>query len=109
MAVRVLIIKRDKLGDLLLTTPVLVRLAAALPRAQIHLLANDYNGWVVEGHPALAQTWRYPRIREGGRLRLAAAAAQIPLAWRLHREHFDWAIVMGGDESHRAIRRAILT
>ena len=106
---RVLIVKRDKLGDLLLTTPVLARLAAALPHAHIHLLANDYNGWIVEGHPALARIWLYPRVREGGRLRLAAAARQIPLAWRLRHERFDWAIVMGGDESHRGIRRAIAT
>jgi len=106
---RVLIVKRDKLGDLLLTTPVLAHLASALPHAEIHLLANDYNAWVVRGHPALARVWQYPRVREGRRLRLAAAAAQLPLAWRLRRQRFDWAVVMGGDESHRAIRRAIAT
>ena len=106
---RVLIVKRDKLGDLLLTTPVLERLAGGLPHAEIHLLANDYNAWVVRDHPALARIWQYPRVREGGRLRLAAAAAQIPLAWRLRRQRFDWAFVMGGEESHRAIRRAIAT
>jgi len=106
---RVLIVKRDKLGDLLLTTPVLERLAGALPHAEIHLLANDYNAWVVRGHPALARVWQYPRVREGGRLRLAAAAAQVPLAWRLRRQRFDWAFVMGGEESHRAIWRAIAT
>lgn len=106
---RVLIVKRDKLGDLLLTTPVLERLAGGLPHAEIHLLANDYNAWVVRDHPALARIWQYPRVREGGRLRLAAAAAQVPLAWRLRRQRFDWAFVMGGEESHRAIRRAIAT
>ncbi|HEX6137857.1 MAG TPA: hypothetical protein VF059_09375 [Casimicrobiaceae bacterium] len=108
-ASRVLIVKRDKLGDLLLTTPILARLASALPQAQIHLLANDYNAWVVDGHPALARTWAFPRVRDGGRLRLAAAVAQVPLAYRLRRQRFDWAFVMGGDESHRGIRRAIAT
>ena len=106
---RVLIVKRDKLGDLLLTTPVLARLASAVPQAEIHLLANDYNAWVVEGHPALVRTWTFPRVRDGGRLRLAAAAAQLPLAYRLRQQRFDWAFVMGGDESHRGIRRAIAT
>ena len=106
---RVLIIKRDKLGDLLLTRPVLARLAAGLPHAEIHLLANDYNAWVARDHPALAHTWVYPRTRSEGRLHVAAALRQVPLGWRLRHQRFDWALVMGGDESHRAIRRALAT
>lgn len=104
---RVLIVKRDKLGDLLLTTPVLARLHAALPHAEIHLLANDYNAWVLEGHPALARTWVYPRARDGGRLRLAALFTRFALHRALRAQRFDWAFVMGGDESHRGVRRAI--
>lgn len=106
---RVLIVKRDKIGDLLLTTPILAHLASALPRADIHLLANDYNAWVVAGHPALARLWVYPRVRHEGRLRPAAALAHLPLAWKLRRARFDWAIAMGGEESPRAVRRAIAT
>lgn len=106
---RVLIIKRDKLGDLLLTRPVISRLADALPHAEIHLLANDYNAWVARDHPALARTWVYARARRGRRLHMLAALRQIPLRWELRRQQFDWAIVMGGDESHRAIRRALAT
>jgi ADP-heptose:LPS heptosyltransferase len=103
----VLIVKRDKLGDLLLTSPVLARLHDALPGAEIHLLANDYNAWVLEGHPALARTWVYPRTRAGGRLRLGALVTQVALRRALRAQRFDWAFVMGGDESHRGIRRAI--
>ena len=106
---RVLIVKRDKIGDLLLTTPVIAHLASALPHAQIHLLANDYNAWVVAGHPGLARLWIYPRVRHEGRLRPAAALAHLPLAWHLRRARFDWAIAMGGEESPRAVRRAIAT
>jgi ADP-heptose:LPS heptosyltransferase len=40
-------------------------------------------------------------------LRLRAALSQLPLFWQLRRQRFDYAIVMGGDESHRGIRRAI--
>lgn len=104
---RILIVKRDKLGDMLLTTPVLEHLAAVAPAAEIHLLANDYNAWVAHHHPALARTWTYPRARSGRRLRLRALAAQLPLLLRLRRQRYDWALVMGGDESHRAIRRAL--
>jgi heptosyltransferase III len=106
---RILLIKRDKLGDLLLSTPVFAHLKSVLPDAQIHLLANDYNAWVARGHPALARTWEYPRVQQAGRMRLGAALAQIPLAWQLRRQRFDWAIVLGGDETHRGVRRAIGT
>ena len=44
---KVLIVKRDKLGDLLLTTPMLAHLKASRPQVEVHLLANDYNAWVV--------------------------------------------------------------
>jgi heptosyltransferase III len=108
-AVRVLLIKRDKLGDLLLTTPILAHLHAARPDVELHLLANDYNAWVVRDHPALARLWIYPRVRAGGRVRLAAAFAQVPLWLRMREQRFDAAVVMGGDESHRAIRRALGT
>ena len=106
---RILIVKRDKLGDLLLARPVISRLAAAVPEAEIQLLANDYNAWVARDHPALARTWAFARVRNGRRLDLLAAARQVPLHFALRRERFDWAIVMGGDESHRAIRRALAT
>ena len=106
---RLLIVKRDKLGDLLLTRPVIARAKALVPAAEIHLLANDYNAWVARDHPALARTWIYPRVRSGGRVHPLAALTQIRLGWRLRRERFDWAFVMGGDESHRAVRRAIAT
>ena len=104
---RILVVKRDKLGDLLLTTPVLAHLAAAVPDVEVHLLANDYNAWVVAGNPALARVWVYRRVRHGGRVRLGAALAQVPLAWQLRRAGFDAAIAMGGEESPRAIRRAM--
>ena len=106
---RILLVKRDKLGDLLLTRPVIGELARALPHAEIHLLANDYNAWVARDHPALARTWVFPRVRTGRRVHLSAALRQLPLALQLRRERFDWALVMGGDESHRAIRRALAT
>ncbi|MBA3506848.1 MAG: lipopolysaccharide heptosyltransferase family protein, partial [Betaproteobacteria bacterium] len=43
---RVLVVKRDKLGDLLLTTPVLAHVKSVRPDIELHLLANDYNAWV---------------------------------------------------------------
>lgn len=63
---KVLVIKRDKLGDLLLATPMLAQLKREVPGAEVHLLANDYNAWVVVGNPHVDRLWVYRRVRSGG-------------------------------------------
>ena len=101
---KILVLKRDKIGDLLLTTPMLERLKAALPQAQVHLLANDYNAWVVEGNPHFDRLWVYRRVKSGRRISLAAAWQWLRLRAQLRRERYDWVIVGNGDESTRAVR-----
>jgi ADP-heptose:LPS heptosyltransferase len=104
---RILVVKRDKIGDLLLTTPLIEHLRTALPGAEVHVLANDYNAWVVDGHPAITRLWVYGRTRHGGRVRIDAAVAQLAQFVGLRAQRFDVAIAAGGEESPRAIRRAL--
>ncbi len=104
---KILVVKRDKIGDLLLTTPLLAHLKAALPDAAIHVLANDYNAWVVAGNPDVERVWVYRRTRHAGRVRIGAAAGQLRQFFGLIGERFDVAIAAGGEESPRAIRRAL--
>lgn len=104
---KVLVLKRDKLGDMLLTTPLLARLKAALPAVETHLLANHYNAWVVAGNPHVDRLWVYRRVRHGGRVDLRAAWDWLWQRRALRRERFDWVIVANGDESPRAIRRGL--
>lgn len=104
---KILVIKRDKIGDLLLTTPMLRRLRQALPNAEIHLLANDYNAWVVAENPDIDKLWVYDRVKVGKKLRVTAVLKQTWLEFKLRFQHFDVAIVAGGDESKRAIKRAL--
>jgi ADP-heptose:LPS heptosyltransferase len=104
---KILVIKRDKIGDLLLTTPMLAHLKASLPGAEVHLLANDYNSWVVAGNPNLDRLWTYRRVRQAGRFSLAAAWGQARQYFDLRRQGYDAAIVANGEESPRAIQRAL--
>jgi ADP-heptose:LPS heptosyltransferase len=104
---KILVIKRDKIGDLLLTTPLLARLKAGLPQAETHLLANDYNAWVVAGNPHVDRVWVYRRVRHAGRVSLGAAWQWLLQGAALRRERYDWVIVANGDESPRAIRRGL--
>jgi ADP-heptose:LPS heptosyltransferase len=104
---KILVVKRDKLGDLLLTTPMLAHLKASLPQAEVHLLANDYNAWVVEDNPHLDRLWVYSRVRHAGGLRFSSILDNLKVHWRLRRERYDWVIVANGTYSHRAVRRAL--
>jgi len=80
---KILVIKRDKIGDLLLTTPMLRHLRNALPNAEIHLLANDYNSWVVAENPDIDKLWVYDRVKVGKKIRAMAAIKQAWLEFRL--------------------------
>ena len=103
---KILVIKRDKIGDMLLTTPMLQHLKQSLPQAQVHVLANDYNAWVIRDNPNVDRIWIYNRVRTGKEVSLWAAIKQAFLMIRLRYERYDVAIVAGGDESKRAIARA---
>ncbi len=104
---RILVVKRDKIGDLLLTTPLLAHLRRTRPRDEIHLLANDYNAWVVRDNPSVDRLWVYSRVRTGRKVSVPAAFASGWQLVQLRRQRFDVAIVANGAESHRAIKRAL--
>jgi heptosyltransferase III len=104
---KILIIKRDKIGDLLLTTPMLAHLRRSLPQAEVHLLANDYNAWVVAGTEDVDRVWIYRRVRSGNRVNPAAALGIVWQNLQLRREKFDVAIVANGSPSPRAIERGV--
>lgn len=104
---KILIVKRDKLGDLLLTTPMLAWLRQALPEATIDVMANDYNAWVVTGNPDINQLWILPRVKHAGKVRIGAFFENLRLSWKLRQERYDWVLVGNGEESPRAIRRGL--
>lgn len=103
---KMLIIKRDKIGDLVLTLPIFELVKSHRPDIELHLLANTYNGWVVENNPHIGKLWLYPRVREGGRISLKALIVQLWQITQLRRERFDWIVVAGGSASKRANYRA---
>lgn len=104
---KILIVKRDKLGDMIVTTPMLRVLRTALPDAEIHLLAAEYNLWVVDGNTCIDQRWSFGRARTGKKIHWGAALGQLKLYLHLKREKFDFAIAAGGEASHRALSRTL--
>ncbi len=103
---RILVLKRDKLGDMLLTTPLLAVLRQRLPGAAIEVLASDYNAWVLGGNPHVDRVWVYRRSRVGNGISVVGGLQQAILGARLRFERFDVAIAAQGESSPRATRRA---
>ena len=60
---RILIIRRDNIGDLVCTTPLLRALRQRLPGAWIGALVNSYNAPVLEGNPDLDQVFVYTKAK----------------------------------------------
>ncbi|HUI64757.1 MAG TPA: glycosyltransferase family 9 protein [Bacteroidota bacterium] len=52
---RILVVRTDRLGDVILTLPVLTALRQCFPHAHLAMLLSRYAGAIVEGSPALDQ------------------------------------------------------
>lgn len=86
---RLLVVLPNWVGDVVLATPVLAALRAALPQAHIAYLHREYVGEIVHGcrwHDA-SITW--PTARG-----LSVVAATLDLARRIARERFDTALLL---------------
>ena len=103
---KILVLKRDKVGDMLLTTPMLRVLREAMPDARIEVLASDYSAWVLDGNRDVDRVHVYRRTRIGNRISILGAMQQVALFTRLRFADLDVAIAAGGEASPRATRRA---
>ena len=56
-----LVIRRDNIGDLVCTLPLIVALRKRHPKARIEALVNSYNRDVLQGHPALDAVHAYTK------------------------------------------------
>ena len=65
---RILIVRRDNIGDLACTTPLLAGLRAQLPRAWLGTLVTTYNAEVLARNPALDEIFVFEKLkhRSGG-------------------------------------------
>lgn len=87
----ILVIRRDNIGDLICTTPLLAALRRNWPQAWIGVLANRYNAPILAGNPDLDSCFAYEKAkhRAAGRSRLAVWGATATLLWRLRRMRLD--------------------
>jgi ADP-heptose:LPS heptosyltransferase len=93
--VKFLVVRRDNIGDLVLTTPVFAALKAHFPGCRVEALANTYNAPILEGHPDLDAVHAYKKDKhlDAGESRLANWKARLAQYVRLRGARFDTVIV----------------
>ncbi len=100
---RILVVRRDNIGDLVLTTPLISALRAARPQAWIGALVNSYNAPVLDGNPDLDAVFAYDKAKHRpDRSRAAVFADTARLLWSLRRQRIDHVILAGPGAQRQA-------
>jgi heptosyltransferase III len=104
----ILIIRRDNIGDLVCTTPLIGALRRRYPQAHIAALVNTYNRPVLEGHPDLDAVYAYAKAKHRlpGQSRLAVYWDKFVLMRKLRARRFDYALLAAPDPGASALRLA---
>ncbi len=96
---RILVIRTDLLGDVVMSLPAVSALKNAYPLAEIHMLALPYTEPLLEGSPYLHRLWTYDvnRLRRPRQLLSRAAWAEfLDLIAELRAQRFDLALSLFG-------------
>lgn len=95
---RILVIRRDNIGDLVCTTPLLRALRQQLPAARIEVLATKYNQAVLKNNPDIDALHFYVKAkhREKGEGVLGIYWQRLRMLWQLRRRCFDLVLIAGG-------------
>lgn len=98
---RILVIRRDNIGDLVCTTPLLAALRAQCPASEIAALVNRYNAPVLARNPDLDAVHAYQKTkhRESDESVLGLHVRRVRTLVALRRQRFDWLLLPGGAQA----------
>ncbi|WP_083460611.1 glycosyltransferase family 9 protein [Gulbenkiania mobilis] len=105
----ILVIRRDNIGDLVCTTPLLDALRQHFPGSRIAVVVNSYNAQVLDEHPAVNRVYVYTKLkhRRPGQSLMATVWQRLCMYRALRRERFDYAIVASSGYARNAVRLAM--
>lgn len=95
MSLRILVVRRDNIGDLVCATPMLAALRNRHPDAHIAALVNSYNAGVLSGNPAVDAVHAYTKLKhlDPGQTWTGAVLARLKLYAALRKPPFDYVIL----------------
>jgi len=107
-ALKILLIRRDNIGDLVCTTPLISALRRRYPHAHIAALVNTYNRQVLEGHPDLDALYAYAKAKHRlpGQGLAAVYWDRFALMLKLRAQRFDYALLAAPHPGAAALRLA---
>lgn len=104
---KIIILKRDKLGDLLLTTPMLQLLKEYLPSSRVSVVAPKSSAWILQNATFIDKLYSYPQPKSFNLKGILSFINQFYIFLKIRSEHYDIAIAAGGEYSHRAVKRIL--
>ena len=106
---KILIIRRDNIGDLICTTPLFAAIRRQYPQAYIAALVNSYNEPAIQGNPHLDAIFAYTKGKHAaGESVWQAYLRRAQLLWQLRQMKFDYAILATSGFATRSLKLARL-
>ena len=104
---KILVIRRDNIGDLICTTPLFEAIRQQYPQAYIAALVNSYNAPAIEGNPHLDAIFAYTKGKHAaGESVWQAYFRRVKLLWQLRRMRFDYVVLATSGFAVRALKLA---
>lgn len=105
---KILIVRRDNIGDLICTLPLIASIRALNPDARIDLLVNSYCAPVVANNPDVDNVYIYTKAKhkERGESTLAVHWRRLWLTLKLRALRYDWLVLANVGYSPRPLRWA---
>ena len=103
-----LIVRRDNIGDLVCSTPLISALRRRFPQAHIAALVNTYNWQVLDAHPDLDAVYAYAKAkhREAGETLAGVYWQRFRLMRSLRAQRFDYVLLAAPQPGASALRLA---
>lgn len=100
-ALKFLVIRRDNIGDLVCTTPLIRALRERFPQARICVLVNSYNAAVLNNNPDIDKIYVYTKAKHRTHSQSLARLYfdRFRHLVKLRREHFDWVLLAGESQA----------
>ena len=90
---RILIVRRDNIGDLACTTPLIAALRRRLPRAWLGALVTTYNAEVLARNPALNEVFVYEKLKHRSAGLISHLRSRLGQLSRLREQRLDCVLV----------------
>ncbi|MEK7841111.1 MAG: glycosyltransferase family 9 protein, partial [Deltaproteobacteria bacterium] len=107
---KILLIRRDNIGDLICTTPAIRALREEFPKVKLSVLVNSYNAGALENNPDIDEIYVYEKAKHiEDKNRFSVWLKNLKLLLQIRRERYDVAIGCGYGYSPRLARYTFLT